>query len=261
MKGVDCARRLTPVSAKKLKAAGFDGIGRYLGPPDSWKTLTKEEVSAATSAGLRLFSIWEKAPTDAAYFTRTQASIDAREAAYWARLLGQPVGTPIFFTVDYNASPKELSVIRSYFFQLHRYLSAYTIGAYGSLSVINALHLWQAADCFFQTAAWSAGQKSAHADIYQFKNNQHAGGLIVDWNEIYNDAVLWPLPVCKNRYPGHLIRINSHGNTVRLIQKTLGIRSDGLFGPETERAVRNFQKIKKLQVDGVIGPQTWAALF
>ncbi len=38
-------------------------------------------------------------------------------------------------------------------------------------------------------------------------------------------------------------------------------RPDGIFGPQTESAVRAFQKSKGLKVDGVAGPLTWAALF
>jgi murein L,D-transpeptidase YcbB/YkuD len=35
---------------------------------------------------------------------------------------------------------------------------------------------------------------------------------------------------------------------------------DGIFGPQTEAAVRAFQKDKHLQVDGIAGPITWPAL-
>jgi lambda repressor-like predicted transcriptional regulator len=35
---------------------------------------------------------------------------------------------------------------------------------------------------------------------------------------------------------------------------------DGIFGPHTERAVRNLQKRAGLVVDGIIGPHTWKAL-
>ena len=37
--------------------------------------------------------------------------------------------------------------------------------------------------------------------------------------------------------------------------------ADGLYGPKTERVVRQFQKSKGIPVDGKIGPGTWAAAW
>jgi peptidoglycan hydrolase-like protein with peptidoglycan-binding domain len=61
----------------------------------------------------------------------------------------------------------------------------------------------------------------------------------------------------------HVIVLSSgtEGRQVKLLQTALGgIHVDGVFGPETEGAVRTFQSSKGLSVDGVVGPQTVAAL-
>jgi peptidoglycan hydrolase-like protein with peptidoglycan-binding domain len=60
----------------------------------------------------------------------------------------------------------------------------------------------------------------------------------------------------------HSIVLSSggEGRQVQLLQAALGIKVDGIFGPETEEAVRSFQASKGLTVDGVAGPQTNAAL-
>ena len=53
----------------------------------------------------------------------------------------------------------------------------------------------------------------------------------------------------------------SEGRQVQLLQEALGsIKVDGVFGSETETAVRAFQTSRGLTVDGVVGPGTSAAL-
>jgi peptidoglycan hydrolase-like protein with peptidoglycan-binding domain len=53
----------------------------------------------------------------------------------------------------------------------------------------------------------------------------------------------------------------SEGRQVRLLQQALGgIKVDGVFGAETEAAVRAFQASSGLTVDGIVGPLTSAAL-
>jgi peptidoglycan hydrolase-like protein with peptidoglycan-binding domain len=52
----------------------------------------------------------------------------------------------------------------------------------------------------------------------------------------------------------------SEGRQVELLQQALGIKVDGMFGPETEEAVQRFQTSRGLTVDGIVGPLTSAAL-
>jgi peptidoglycan hydrolase-like protein with peptidoglycan-binding domain len=61
----------------------------------------------------------------------------------------------------------------------------------------------------------------------------------------------------------HVIVLSSEseGRQVKLLQGALGsIKVDGVFGPETEEAVRSFQTSRGLTVDGIVGPETLAAL-
>lgn len=70
-------------------------------------------------------------------------------------------------------------------------------------------------------------------------------------------------------YPGQPLRLGEAGNEVRIKQVQLNRISrnypaipkitpvDGIFGQETEAAVREFQRIFNLTPDGIIGPATW----
>ena len=50
------------------------------------------------------------------------------------------------------------------------------------------------------------------------------------------------------------------GPSVVKLQKKLGVRADGFFGSQTERAVQRFQRERGLPADGVVGPDTARAL-
>jgi cell wall-associated NlpC family hydrolase len=58
-----------------------------------------------------------------------------------------------------------------------------------------------------------------------------------------------------------LLKVGSRGPGVTRVQRALRITADGIFGPQTRRAVRAFQKRHGLLVDGIVGPQTRKALF
>ena len=54
--------------------------------------------------------------------------------------------------------------------------------------------------------------------------------------------------------------VRSAGSTVAALQSALGITPDGVYGPNTRRAVRHYQRNQGLAVDGIAGPVTLAHL-
>ncbi len=87
--------------------------------------------------------------------------------------------------------------------------------------------------------------------------------------EIVTDA---PIMGLAQSYPGTPLRTGSRGPNVVVIQTSLNRISqnypaipkispvDGIFGPQTEAAVRRFQEIFNLTADGIVGKATWYAL-
>jgi len=56
------------------------------------------------------------------------------------------------------------------------------------------------------------------------------------------------------------VKKGSKGETVKAVQKALGIKADGDFGPGTEAAVIQWQKSRGLVPDGIVGKATLAAM-
>lgn len=84
--------------------------------------------------------------------------------------------------------------------------------------------------------------------------------------ELVTDA---PIANIEPSLPAGPIKLGYYGNNVRFIQVRLNRISanypsipkiqpvDGIFGPETEAAVKEFQRIFNLTQDGIVGPATW----
>ena len=81
-----------------------------------------------------------------------------------------------------------------------------------------------------------------------------------------------PVRDASTSYPGYPLRSGDSGEYVVVLQTMLNRIGrnypaiprispvDGIFGPQTERAVREFQRIFNLSVDGVVGQATWYKL-
>jgi len=66
--------------------------------------------------------------------------------------------------------------------------------------------------------------------------------------------------VCDQPESRPVLKRGASGDDVRELQQALELAPDGVFGPETERALREFQRDNALSADGVVGDRTWQAL-
>ena len=58
-----------------------------------------------------------------------------------------------------------------------------------------------------------------------------------------------------------LLKIGSKGEDVKKLQAKLGLGADGVFGKNTEEAIKSFQLKNELSPDGLVGEGTWNKIF
>ena len=63
------------------------------------------------------------------------------------------------------------------------------------------------------------------------------------------------------REGGLPLQAGSQGDLVVQVQRALHADTDGIFGVQTDAAVRSYQQAKGLDVDGIVGLATWGSLF
>lgn len=57
------------------------------------------------------------------------------------------------------------------------------------------------------------------------------------------------------------IRLGDTGIGVEMVQEALGLTADGIFGPNTEKAIKKWQSDRGLVADGIVGPITMGKIF
>ena len=127
-------------SLTRIKAAKQDFVVGYYG--HGGKVMSPAAARLLSDAGLDLVMVFEGNPTHAGYFTAAQGQADAELAVKQAVALGQPFGTPICATVDYDASNADIAG------PIHLYMAAYSYtlrfckylpGVYGNGAVCAAM--------------------------------------------------------------------------------------------------------------------------
>lgn len=186
-KGFDTATKLSASAAKKLKEAGFNYAARYLG--NSWKTFDRKEAEDIQNAGLQLISIFQKSANKLAYFTEAQGISDAKEAMKYAKAVGQPTGTAIYFAIDFDVTTSQLAAINQYINGLKKTLHTYKLGIYGSYTVMQAIK--GKVDYYWQTYAWSRGKVADFITMHQYENDITVAGIRIDRNEIKKHPGCW----------------------------------------------------------------------
>lgn len=278
LRGIDFA--WTKPSAAAAKAADYlFGIG-YLST-DSTKNLTGGVITDFHAHGLGIGAVWET--TVHATEGGSAAGVRDAEAAYaQAHALGFPAGTCVYFAVDEDIA---VSRIAPYFLAVSCAANnwGYRHGVYGSLAVVEGVLGLGYATLGWQTSAWSNGQVSNRAALYQ--RQRHTGVPIAgvpssSYDEdvqLAADAGLW-LPGEAAPVPPVPASSTAPVNRRQVIelQDAVRVKPDGFWGPATDAALmvvrgaaclhqvpancRALQTAVGTPADGVWGPKSQAAL-
>ncbi len=187
--GVDYA--WSQPSPQALVNGGYTFAARYLSY-DSSKDLSPGEARALMAAGIDIVANWEAGAEDALAGYSTGYS-EAQTALQIATACGMPAGRPIYFSVDFDASPGQQAAIDDYFQGAADALGGVQhVGAYGGYYVIQRLFDHGKIAYGWQTYAWSGGQWDPRAQLRQVNNDQTVGGADVDVDQAQkNDFGQW----------------------------------------------------------------------
>lgn len=145
-----------------LAAAGKAFAARYLSN-DASKNLTRAEADDLAAHGVWSVVVWEST-SNRAGAGRAAGIADAQAATQQAATAGMPSTRPIYFAVDYDATP---ATVDAYFQGAASVLGAARVGVYGGYRVVKHLLDTGLAHWVWQTAAWSGGQWDNRAHIKQ----------------------------------------------------------------------------------------------
>lgn len=155
-----------------IKAAGFAGVIRYLAPSSTGsKVLTKPEVDSLQSVGLAIGLVWEWY-SDRALGGSAAGIADAQAALQQANDLGVPSSVPIFFAVDFDATPEQQQSIIVYFNAINSIIGKERTGIYGGFWPVSRSFDAGVVSWGWQTYAWSGTNIDPRAQLLQTQNGQ-----------------------------------------------------------------------------------------
>lgn len=283
--------RFAPAALK----AGYSFVVRYVGTPGRNKSLRKDEADAYRAARLGLAGVYED-KVGTALLGYDRGVRDSHSYFEDAHNLGAPDNCMGYAAVDTDTTGAKVA---KYFEGWHRDFAPERIGAYGGYWIIKYLFDHKLITWGWQTRAWSRVNGvfvwDPRACLRQFPMAKpfyvSLAGINsdIDWamDDDYGQWTIAPPPPPPPPGPPvqtrRVLRISdasrknpkkypymsdkdpgAHGE-IRVVQNMLAIplaHRDGIYGPETELAVRRFQEANPgLVVDGIMGTNSWRVLL
>lgn len=178
---------------KTIKSKSVTRVGRYYNKQDSSalpsKCLTAQEAITLCSSGFSLVVIYQQEQSSYTDFSEEKGLEAANYARACAIRVGQPEGSGVYFSVDFDATQDELEKYIVPFFQgIKAELTEFKIGAYGSGLVCNTLYdkdlihfRWLS-----QSKGYSGTKEAINSKQYNISQQYPPGkldSLLVDYDE------------------------------------------------------------------------------
>jgi hypothetical protein len=220
---IDFSKQADPEALDVARALGATTILRYYdwaegptnekfdfywepGPTLPGKTLTRKERDLIFSKGFSLGVVFQhRSDLRKTFLDTKRAAFDARRALELAEELGQPKGSVIFFSVDFDAREKNIAHVKGYFTTVNATVGAasYKVGVYGDGYVCAELkRAGLASFCWLSMSTGFSGSRAYHAsgqwDMKQCATREASGGSQVNFDpDVFNASSgtppLWEL--------------------------------------------------------------------
>lgn len=204
---VDLSQYCTQRFLDTMKYLGVKTIIRYYDIPGSAtlreKIPTAAELALIKKNGFKLCGVFQHNNSKLASFTAARGKSDAHTAIQLAAKWGQPLGSGIYFGVDFDPMPKEFPAVMAYAAEFSKVAkgAGFRVGAYGSgytlenLLAAGYIELsWLSMSTGFLRSKEFAASNRWH--LKQVKDRV-CGGLDCDFdyvNSRYPDFGQWNLP-------------------------------------------------------------------
>lgn len=173
-----------------------DGVLRYVSH-EPGKNLTVAEAKTLRAAGKWIALVFEDG-AQRALDGAAAGKADAEFANQQADALGYPKDAVIFYAVDFDATPGQVT---AYFDGAKSVPGGRPVGAYGSIKITGI----KLASYNWQTSAWSGGAVDGSANLYQRQRPTHpVPGC--DENVLLNPFPAWGLVQHKSKTFPHVVR-------------------------------------------------------
>lgn len=282
-KAIDISCWQQNVDFNKVRSSGITavliraGYGRETSQKDSE---FETHYRGAKAAGLKVGAYWYSYASNA-----SEAVLEAK--ACLSCIKGKSFDLPVYLDME-EASQARLgrSVLTDMAAEFCDAVRAggYRAGVYANLNWFN--NYLDYSELRRKNSIWLAqwsGSHSLSCDIWQYSSEGDVPGISgdVDMDVIENDSIIGGDPdvdppdkedtiLLKVSYLAEsgYTRTGEQVKTVQRLLNAMGYKGsdgkaltvDGIFGTNTDYAVRRFQKAEGLTVDGIVGPATWKKL-